>query len=97
MKDLGVVVDSKLKYDQHMSAKVNTANSIMGTIKIKFKHLDSDTFKHLYCSHVRSQLEYGNQVWSPYLKKDVKLVESVQRRATKCIRAIKDLSYPERL
>ena len=97
VKDLGVVVDSKLKYDQHMSAKVNTANSIMGTIKRTFKHLDNDTFKLLYCSHVRSQLEYGNQVWSPYLKKDVKLVESVQRRATKCIRAIKDLSYPERL
>ena len=97
VKDLGIIVDSELKFGQHMSVKINKANSIMGTIKRTFKHLDVETFKLLYCSQVRSQLEYGNQFWCPYLKKDIKLVESVQRRATKCVRNLKDLSYRERL
>ena len=69
----------------------------MGTIKRTFKHLDLETFKLLYCSQVRSQLEYGNQVWCPHLKKDINLIESVQRRATKCVRQIRHLSYQERL
>ena len=97
VKDLGIIVDSKLKFDQHIATKVNKANAVMGTIKRTFKHLDLETFKLLYCSQVRSQLEYGNQVWCPHLKKDINLIESVQRRATKCVRQIRHLSYQERL
>ena len=97
VKDLGIIVDSKLKFEQHMSTKVNNANSTMGTIRRTFKQMDNETFKLLYCSHVRSQLEYGNQFWSPHLQKDIKLIESVQRRATKCIRSIRHMSYTSRL
>ena len=93
VKDLGIIVDSKLKFEQHMSTKVNNANSTMGTIRRTFKQMDNETFKLLYCSHVRSQLEYGNQFWSPHLQKDIKLIESVQRRTTKCIRSIRHMSY----
>ena len=41
--------------------------------------------------------EYCCQVWSPYLSKDINLIESVQRRATKLIKDIKHLSYDERV
>jgi len=37
------------------------------------------------------------QVWSPYLSKDINLIDGVQRRATKLIKDIKHLSYDERL
>ena len=59
VKDLGIIVDSKLKFNQHIATKVNKANAVMGTIKRTFKHLDLETFKLLYCSQVRSQLEYN--------------------------------------
>ena len=36
-------------------------------------------------------------VWTPHLVKHIKAIESVQRRATKMILTIKDLSYSERL
>ena len=36
-------------------------------------------------------------VWSPYLKKDVRKIESIQRRATKLVPIVKDLSYENRL
>ncbi len=51
----------------------------------------------LYKSLVRPHLEYGVEVWSPKLKRNIRLLESVQRRATKLIPEISDLPYEERL
>ena len=46
---------------------------------------------------VRSHLEYCIQEWGPYGKKDVDTFEHMQRRATKVIPELRDLSYEERL
>ena len=43
---------------------------------------DVRTLKTLYCSLVRSQLEYGSIVWSPYTQRNILKIERVQRRAT---------------
>ena len=51
----------------------------------------------LFKSLVRPHLEYGNVVWGPHFKEDMKSVERVQRRATKLISCIKDYTYEERL
>jgi len=36
-------------------------------------------------------------IWSPYLKKDIRRLESVQRRATKFVKNICHLNYEDRL
>ena len=41
-------------------------------------------------------MEYAVQCWSPYLQRDIDLLEKVQRRATKLVLEIKQLSYKER-
>ena len=46
---------------------------------------------------VRPHLEYGNIVWGPHLKGDMKAIERVQKRATRMIPALKVLRYTERL
>jgi len=46
---------------------------------------------------VRSHLDYANSVWAPYKKGIVDQIESVQKRATKQIPALRNLSYKERL
>jgi len=51
----------------------------------------------LYNSLVRPHIEYCCQIWSPYLRKNINLIEGVQRRETKLIKDIKHLSYDERL
>ena len=46
-----------------------------------------------YSDFVRPQLEHSIQVWGPQLRRDVELLEQVQRRATRLIRELKYLSY----
>ena len=42
-------------------------------------------------------IEYTVQAWSPQYRKDIEVLEKVQRRATKLIPEIKDKPYEERL
>ena len=51
----------------------------------------------LYLVLVSTPLEYCAQTWGPQHKKDVELLEWVQRRATTMIRGLKHLSYKKRL
>ena len=73
------------------------ANSIMGLTRRSFSFLDGDLFKKLYTSFVRPHLEYAIPVWSPHLRKQVKILESVQERAIKSVDSMTNLDYKERL
>ena len=84
-KDIGVVIDNKLTFNQHISEKINKANLIMGVLHRTMEYMDCTTFKLLYTALVRPHLEYANQVWFPYLKKHIEAIENVQRRASKQI------------
>ena len=51
----------------------------------------------LFKSLVRSRLEFGCEVWNPFLKKDILLLEQIQRSFTNKINGVKDLDYWDRL
>ena len=70
-KDLGVIIDNRLTFDQHIMSKVKKANSVVGLIRRTFSYLDSDMFKTLFTSIVRPILEYAAPVWNPYLRKHI--------------------------
>ena len=96
-KDIGVTIDSKLNFEKHIQTQVNKANQIVGVIRRSFKYLNFKTFCLLFKSLVRPHLEYACSVWNPYKLKDIEAIENVQRRATKMLPDMKDLTYEERL
>ena len=95
--DLGITIDSELKFDEHISRKVRVANAIVGQIRRSFSFLDCDTFRRIYTAFVRPHLEYGQVVWSPHLVKNIIMLENVQVRATKLIDGFANLEYTDRL
>ena len=42
-KDIGVVIDNKLTFNQHISEKINKANSIMGVLRRTMEYMDCTT------------------------------------------------------
>ena len=84
-KDLGVIVDSQLKFHKHTAAAVKKANMKLGMIKKSFAYLDENILPILYMSLVRSHLEYGNLIWGLHFNGDAVAVEKVQRRAKRSL------------
>ena len=96
-KDLGIYVDYKLKFDQHINATIRKAKNIAFLI-IRNIHFKSPRIMvPLFKALVRPILEYGNAVWCPYTIKDINAIEEVQRFYTKRIIGTNDLSYEDRL
>ena len=71
--------------------------SSLRVIKRTFNHIDAESFAILYKAYIRPHLEYCVQAWCPYLKKDIKTLEKVQRRATKLVPKLRKQPYNQRL
>ena len=84
VKDLGIHITSNLSWSLQANKCANKANSVLGFISRTVGPRNSELFSKLYKSLVLPVLEYCSSVWCPHLKKDLNLLEKVQRRASKC-------------
>ncbi|GAB0185869.1 hypothetical protein GRJ2_001052200 [Grus japonensis] len=89
-KDLRVLVVQRMLAAQK-------ANYILGCIKRGANSRLREVILPLYSAPVRPHLEYCVQLWGPQYKRDMELLERVQRRAMKLIRGLEHLSYEDRL
>ena len=96
-KDLGVLADERLNMTQQCTFAVQKANHILGSIKKSVASRSREVILPLYSALMRSHLEYCIQLWSPQHRRDMDLLDRVQRRATKMIRGTEHLPYEERL
>ena len=96
-RDLGVQVDTLLKFREQAAAAIAKATRVLAVIRRSFAQIDEVTLPLLFKSLVRPHLEYGNLVWGPFNRADQKAVERVQRRATRLMSSIRHLEYPTRL
>jgi hypothetical protein len=96
-RDLGVIISSNLKSTEQCIIAANKANKVLGMIRRNIKLKSKEIIVALYKALVRPRLEYCIQAWNPNLVKDIELLESVQRRATRMINGLKNDSYAIRL
>ena len=96
-KDLGVIVCDTLHPSVQCAKAANRAMSALGVVKKSFKHLDEESLPVLYKSYIRPHMETCVQAWSPYYKRDIEVLEKIQRRTTKLVPSLKQLPYEERL
>jgi hypothetical protein len=97
IRDLGVMIDSKLTFSEHCQQIANRAASLNFRILKSFCTNEPAFLFSVFCTYVRPILERDSPAWSPYLKRDILIAESPQRRFTKRLSGLRDLSYLERL
>ncbi|XP_076068436.1 uncharacterized protein LOC143040877 [Oratosquilla oratoria] len=86
-KDLGVTITSDLRPGTHVSKVAAKANQMLGRIRSTFTYMNIEMFKSLYLGLVRPLMGRG----------DIERLGKIQRRATKLVPELSDLSYEVRL
>ncbi|KAJ7402488.1 hypothetical protein BTVI_85844 [Pitangus sulphuratus] len=93
-KYLEALVDEELDMSQLIAQRLN---GILGCIKGSVGSKSREGILPLCSALVKPHLESCVQLWDPQQKKDVDLLEWVQRRTTKMIKGMEHFSYEERL
>lgn len=95
--DLGVTVDSNLRFARHYRSIVNRAQHRAYLILHCFASREPIMLFRAFTVYVRPLLEYCSPVWAPVYKSDIDLIERVQRRFTKRLSGLSNLTYSDRL
>ncbi|KER32541.1 hypothetical protein T265_01417 [Opisthorchis viverrini] len=92
-KDLGIWVSSNLSFSLHHEKSAQKAFAILRMIRRTFSRITRMDFQILYGAYVGPLPEYANQVVYSGRTKDVTLIRSVQRAATRMVAGLKSVDY----
>ena len=96
-KDLGVLIDTSLKFHRHIRSITNKAAALSNNLLRTTLCRDPDFMKTLFIAHIRPHLEFCSSLWNTGYIGDLRLLESVQRRWTREVDGMEEKSYGERL
>ncbi len=93
ISDLGVMLDNKLTFNVQIDYIASKAMKVLGFIK-RFGKEFKDPYVHkVFCTYVRSILEFASNVWSPFFQNGIDRIEKVQRNLTRF--ALRCLNWSE--
>lgn len=77
VKDLGVIVDSQLKFSSHVAEVASRASRKINFVLRAFDLNDCDLYIKLFNTFVVPGLMYASPIWYPGLKRDINLLNKV--------------------
>lgn len=98
VKDLGVLLDSKLSFTDHINNITTKAFKNLGFIlRVSKPFTDVHCLKILYYTYVRSTLEYCSNIWNPHYSIHIQSIEKIQAKFIKhlCYRSFSGYSNYE--
>lgn len=87
---LGVTMDEKLNWNEHIEKTCTKANQRLGFLKRILGTCPKSAKEKAYKAFVRPILEYSACVWDPHSQRNITKVEQVQRRAFRFVHSIKE-------
>jgi len=76
VSDLGIEIDSSLKYDAHINKIVSKAYSRIGVLFKDFTTSHVPVLRKVFLTYVRPVLEYASNILAPFLITHKRLEES---------------------
>ena len=95
--NLGVLVDSALKFHEHISKTANKSAALAHNVLKSTACRSPEFMMPIYSSHIRPIMEYCSCLWHTGYVGDTRILESVQRLWTKQVIGLKDMDYGARL
>ena len=96
-RDLGVIMDNKLRFHSHVNLIVGKAGGLMNALFRTTVCRSVEFMTSLFVSNIRPLMDYCSPVWNVGFLMDVRKLESVQRRWSREVEGLREVEYTERL
>lgn len=84
-KYLGVTVRQDLRWNTHVETLRSKAGKTMGILRRNLGSCSMKVRETAYKTLVRPQLEYASCAWNPHKRRDIDLLEGIQRQAARFV------------
>ena len=85
VKYLGVVIDSKLTWKEHIKQVLSKSNASLAFLRRNLRACSHNIKEYCYKTSIRLIIEYATNIWAPHTTQDINRIEMLQRRAARFV------------